>query len=540
MLNSVFKNMDSSHPNGGNGSHSSNTSNVKIPKRRSRLGCSTCRKRKVRCDEQKPVCSACSRLTLPCTWRETSTRRSSTLSVDVESNSSGATLNAPDSVGSPTVLPAIGIPSPNGLHFGRTETSRQTVTISVEDQDPLQHFVTTMTKFCILRNCIYDDLYGYILTNMGLFNQALFGSMMAWSFLHLSQMRNQPLDKAEARYEATIKLLNQEIENEQDINVLLSIIWFLLQYELLRAEGVDRFHQLLNCATNIAKGELQRHDSDPSRSRIDSIGCIVLVWMSSRDSQAANYGGTGRLLGYLKKYPYIYELIDQSSVVDPIPSASSLGEKESRQMRDCMRFSLRNMIVQGQIAILGRWRPEAGDSSSWNSVYASLAILKKEIEEDDCSEAVDALAVAKGSVRAMPTVSALSYNRLLLLASYYGGLISYHQFVPAGDAEIEREPLLELEECAARIIRITLRVMRDRPTTPQSIWPTSLFKAATTIKDPIYQAWAVRAFEQVEGWGANWVKTRILLENIIDRQNRSGVDVDFVKVMEETTGYFIV
>lgn len=38
------------------------------PKARSRLGCFTCRKRKKRCDEGKPVCLACMRLKLDCTY----------------------------------------------------------------------------------------------------------------------------------------------------------------------------------------------------------------------------------------------------------------------------------------------------------------------------------------------------------------------------------------------------------------------------------------------------------------------------------------
>ncbi|CZR69288.1 uncharacterized protein PAC_19188 [Phialocephala subalpina] len=43
-----------------------------IPNRRpprSKAGCLTCRRRKVRCNEQKPRCSHCERLNLQCTWR---------------------------------------------------------------------------------------------------------------------------------------------------------------------------------------------------------------------------------------------------------------------------------------------------------------------------------------------------------------------------------------------------------------------------------------------------------------------------------------
>lgn len=36
---------------------------------RSKNGCMTCRRRKVRCDEQRPRCSHCERLNLQCKWR---------------------------------------------------------------------------------------------------------------------------------------------------------------------------------------------------------------------------------------------------------------------------------------------------------------------------------------------------------------------------------------------------------------------------------------------------------------------------------------
>jgi hypothetical protein len=40
---------------------------------RSRLGCLTCKRRKVRCNEQRPRCSHCERLDLQCTWKPNTT-----------------------------------------------------------------------------------------------------------------------------------------------------------------------------------------------------------------------------------------------------------------------------------------------------------------------------------------------------------------------------------------------------------------------------------------------------------------------------------
>jgi hypothetical protein len=48
---------------------SSNTSRLG----RSRLGCLTCKRRKVRCNEQRPRCSHCERLNLQCTWKSNAT-----------------------------------------------------------------------------------------------------------------------------------------------------------------------------------------------------------------------------------------------------------------------------------------------------------------------------------------------------------------------------------------------------------------------------------------------------------------------------------
>jgi hypothetical protein len=43
---------------------------IKAPVPRTRTGCLTCRKRKVKCDEAKPICGRCQRLQRECTWSD--------------------------------------------------------------------------------------------------------------------------------------------------------------------------------------------------------------------------------------------------------------------------------------------------------------------------------------------------------------------------------------------------------------------------------------------------------------------------------------
>lgn len=57
---------EASRPPGGN----PNPSERIVPRpARSKNGCLTCRRRKVRCDEHRPRCSHCERLNLQCMWR---------------------------------------------------------------------------------------------------------------------------------------------------------------------------------------------------------------------------------------------------------------------------------------------------------------------------------------------------------------------------------------------------------------------------------------------------------------------------------------
>ncbi|KAL3425014.1 C6 zinc finger domain-containing protein [Phlyctema vagabunda] len=423
-----------------------------------------------------------------------------------------------------------------------TDKTKRTVTITAEDQEPFQHFVSTMVRFCQLRNSTEDNLYSYILTTMGLFHECLFNAMMAWSSLHLAHLRSKSMRDAEDRHDHAVQLLQEDSTNGTHIDVILATMWFLLEYERLMAGGVDKVRKLLDHAADAIEVELGNKVA--SLSRIGPIGSIVLVWMSALDCQAAHFGGAGRILGQLQMYPHITKFIETSAVTEDTPMskdwsvAPSVQTEETKQLQACMRLNLRTIILTGQIILLGRWQATAPGTASWAAVNTGLETLEKEVEEDKSLPAIDALSIAKGGAfTAAPALSALGYNRLLLLASYYAAIILYQQFQPsvAQDGDLSNVT----EECAARIIRISLRITREQPNSPPAMMNT-LFIAATVIKDQIYQAWSISMFEKAERWGSNMAKARKLLESIIDRQNRVGSRVDFVEIMKESTGHFIL
>lgn len=429
--------------------------------------------------------------------------------------------------------------------------------MTADDREPLQHFMTTMIHFCILRNSLHNSLYPHILATMGLYHQCVLSAMLAWSSLHLTQLQSRPLDDASLRYRNAKALLLKDMTLDLPVDVALTALWFLTQYQFLLADGLDEFQDLLSRAADVLAPELDK-SADSVTPRIGPIGAVILVWMCARDSQMTYFGGGGRLLGLLKTYPHIYPLIDKATSAEDASTsihwASSPKSKgsDSDHLQACMRLSFRLQTVVAQIVLLGRWdHPESGDQgAAWISALMSLTILQQEIEEEQSiPAAVDALAVAKGSLTALPTISPLAYNRLLLLASFYNAIISFRNNKPfepeapvitpvsqgsTTSATSATGPLPDCEECAHRIIRITQRVTRDRPNSPRAFWPFSLFHAAITTKDPIYQSWCIRTFEKGEVWGRNLVKARELIEYIIDHQNRSGQALDHVKAMEDS------
>ncbi|KAL7627543.1 hypothetical protein AAE478_001736 [Parahypoxylon ruwenzoriense] len=88
------------------------SSPVKRPAR-SKNGCMTCRRRKVRCNEIRPICGHCSRLNLECRWRPSN----SALSANGTANATPATTSRGRSDGNDTsrVLPAAAPPTASSV-----------------------------------------------------------------------------------------------------------------------------------------------------------------------------------------------------------------------------------------------------------------------------------------------------------------------------------------------------------------------------------------------------------------------------------------
>ncbi|KIA75775.1 hypothetical protein HK57_00389 [Aspergillus ustus] len=430
----------------------------------------------------------------------------------------------------------------------------RSVTLLAEDREVLLHFTSTMAGFCILRNTVHDNLYMHILTSLGLFHSTILDAMLAWSALHLAHVRQTSNQNAKLRYHKAHTALLEDLAHNVSPALSLASIWFLMQYQIMLADGVDAFSNLLGLASTVVKAELYGKDASASLRRIGPIGSVILVWMSARACQVASLGFGDQLLSCLKTYPYMYELVDSSSLDTEEAEESdpriinnphiTAADDESRQMQLCMKLSLRHVTLSGQIKVIGRMHAAgASDSAAaWEPVRASLKTLREEIEQCPSPSARAALDVAMGKPSAMPDVDPLGYNRCLLLGGYYTTLIKYSHHQPDAFDDDGTSPLPSPDECANRVLRICQKIMAKHPNSPRGVWPSKILLAGITTRDPIYQSWALRALEQAERWGQNMVKTRQLFEAALRRQSQTGQqqNVDLRDLMRQTTGYFII
>ncbi|PWI67658.1 hypothetical protein PCL_02579 [Purpureocillium lilacinum] len=614
-------------------------------------GCLSCRRRKVRCDELKPICSACNRLELPCSFRlgdaadfgktryrvrfvtssysklqagssdlrnagnacperrqqptsgaskdgcSTSCARTPTHLSDVHpdnppdgscqaSPEADSTLSVGDAGHESQVfeqngpipeadrqepgivwgedINSIHIPSyfdlnlnfdslseqwpvsygtfadpsaPNGSFyedsgFGTVADDR-TVIIEPADHNLIQHYLNVMTQYTKMRSSGDESIYTQIFSNMALFHPPLYHATMAWTGLHLGQSKDEPelIENAESRYSHAVSLVHQDRDAWQHFELSLVTIWFALQYELLAARGIESFCRHLEFVADLVDAHGGTVTVDIRQPLLGPIGARVLMWLGSYDARASWIGGSGRLLRNLELFRSSCNILDAACPAkQPGPDAMSLEV--------CLRLTLEFDTVDNKIAHLHR-RSVGPPAAIWAAVQSDLLFLQRRLENSDSISSTLASILQPQRIMKAAMTTKL-FNDLLLLSTFYSLIISFHRILPFPTLAIVDPELLTAEEAATRIVRAAAWVIRLKKPSPQNIWPRILFMAGIETIDPLYQDWVVQVFRDAKPWGGNYCKTLTLLEKVIERQSMEGVRVDYVEVMKESVGIFII
>lgn len=436
-------------------------------------------------------------------------------------------------------------PRPNDSDMPRSPVSSsrepekgKTVIIRPEDQEPIEHYLSTMVKFAKIRSSASDNIYCYIFTKMGLTHAPLYEAIIAWAALHLAHVKSSSTSNAEARYRRAVRLLYDDARTAEHVDLTLVTVWILLQYELFVAKGVDGFISLLNYVADVVEGIFERNSLDAVKEQLGTVGLRVLMWLAAYDSRAAPYGNPCRLLRCLKMHSAIYNDVDTRSKGSTHPV--EFGTAESRA---CLRLALRFHILRGSGNILRHRQSEnnSEQESAWTVFRRSLQEMREEVENSNSAASKLAMRVVNRDMDVPTTINAIEYNWMQLFATYHSIIIIYLQGYPQlkEDPEDERS-WPSVEECAARIIRLSRQVTLSHPNSPQAIWPQILFVAGIYTDDPIYQSWVLAAFAQAEPWGPNMRKTRHLLERISKYPREVKSRLDIIALMDDLGGTFIV
>ncbi|KAI1102339.1 hypothetical protein F4804DRAFT_267105 [Jackrogersella minutella] len=623
---------------------------------RSKTGCSSCRRRKVRCDEAKPICNACTRLGLACSYEPARAANSAeTLRYRVRFVNSRYTRPQPDesrstppqaispegsvsqkyavisssetepnrespkdivephsneqqcSIGSdnstvphlsPAQASAIGPPHQNiaskpisdhdafvgpdsqmnvydphidagyvpaffdlNMNFDllgedwlspqtpgtsslvdsdscRTDNPESissiqepTVVLRPEDNKLIQHYLNVMTSYAKIRSSGDDNIYSYIFSNMALFYAPLYDAMMAWTALHLGQTRSDPdlIRKAEERYVHAVSLAHQDQNLALHFELSIVTIWFALQYELLAARGIDPFCRHLEFAADLVDAHRRHQKAGGEATPLGHIGSRMLVWLGAYDSRASCVGGAGRLLQNLESFCAEYDFIDAA-----FPNLPTNTE----DLKPCLRLSLELDYMESRIVQLNR-RTAAAPVTTWSTVQSGLVIISERFHADPSVAPI--IASITNPTRSLTSrISTRRFNCFLLLATFYSVVISFHRMIPTSVAMGMPDRLVSAELAATYIIRLASWVCRFRPPSPQNIWPRLLFIAGIETTDLAHQDWTVKTLTEAEIWGANFRRTRILLERVIKVQSTEGARVDYLDVMKQDTGLFVI
>ncbi|KAI1093090.1 hypothetical protein F5B19DRAFT_451999 [Rostrohypoxylon terebratum] len=419
----------------------------------------------------------------------------------------------------------------NDIPESSSYTQDATVIIGSDDHRLIQHYLNVMTSYAKIRCSGDDNIYSYIFSNMALFYAPLYDALMAWTALHLGQNRSDPelIRKAEQRYTHAVTLTHQDQNVAIHFELSIVTIWFALQYELLAAHGIESFCRHLEFAADLVEAHRRHQKAGGEATPLGHIGSRMLVWLGAYDSRASRIGGTGRLLQNLEAFAADYDFID--AAYPNLPT-------NTEDLKPSLRLSLELDYMESRIVQSHR-RSAAGSGAIWSNVQSGLIMIYERFENDpSVAPIIDSLTNPSRSLTSRITTR--RFNCLLLLATFYSVVISFHRLIPAHLATNIPDRLISAEVAAANIVRLASWVSRNRSPSPQNIWPRILFLAGIETMDLAYQDWVVKTLTEAEVWGANFQKTRMLLEKVIKLQSAQGIRVDYIDVMKQDTGLFII
>ncbi|KAH8703027.1 fungal-specific transcription factor domain-containing protein [Talaromyces proteolyticus] len=531
---------------------------------RSRLGCWTCREKKVKCDEQRPRCRRCIRLGRSCDYtqrpRKKYTRRSQGKGAEIHDDPDTGPLSLPSGSPDDGSLRAVII---HADHQGETQ-HRSGMPTLLDDSSPTQ---TDYLRFLSASDHEAIDYFRSVLST--LVDTKLpehSGPAMVWTLaqrnpmlLHmvctlgaqnLSYQTTLAQDQVRFRraqamqhYGDALQLLSAATHNihavhMSDFDCILATLWLMIVYEQKYGDGrgvglIAHFQGaallLKDHLRNIC-GTLTDLDATHNlNSTLSPISSRMVIWISLTDGGATFNeirSGFNHLLGEaLQHGSHVNVVIMRLRLIVALHKHSNLAYREiwgdsypqTQLLEDLASehlFYLQSEAGQLRYVISQHVEGDHTDleAQTYSTHHIIQAIQDLERRYSGYIEAATLLDLPEeGSQRRFVM------NIRTAVAWYYAVLLYFHAFCPSDNSTQRQRALGEtMKLCGKAFQDHKERAML------QMAWP--LYVAALETDDIIHQNWILDRYDALQNYGENYRRAYEALRLVLSQPRRTPID----------------
>ncbi|KAG4434825.1 hypothetical protein IFR05_009696 [Cadophora sp. M221] len=555
---------------------------------RSKAGCWTCREKKVKCDEVRPSCSRCVRLSRDCDYvprqrkkcgprrPKIGSRHNPKPSTEVDDGSPGGSI-------SPTTLSEVSTErriSANGPLITRGPqmlsnlpppaiSAACSLVLSSKDHESIQHFRTSFAIRQHTKNPKYSVLS--IIFRLAESNPMVMHMVTAIAGQEIAYLESSEKEgvlessRSAEHYGDAMRILADTFKNNEensDMDSILATLWLMMQYEQRFGDGhgmglkshlsglaavlKTKYPALSNLlgagrgfpSTSVGAESLTSPPSDSlDGAPLSTFATRMLVWFSSFDASAATYGLGGQVNSSLTQ---LLSQVTDEDEDNPIRGYFKVHQHSNSLFRTIWGESypqsellddLENREIFYLFGACGQLRYMVAD-------LARLLYHGKEGAEEQTVAVEKAirlvgrkhseiLRVATSLVSDESNQKRLISNVRYIVPNFHATVLQFLR-ITRFDKGLDERQRLSLRE----IMTLAFKSFKHEGDTAMMriTWP--LFMAGLETDDLLHREWILDRFRSLGRFGMNYKRAFLLLEAAIDQQERSSERVNMLDLLD--------
>lgn len=376
-------------------------------------------------------------------------------------------------------------------------------------------------------------------------------SLLAWSGLHLSIVEKTSSSLSKTYYKSALSLVMKENFHSSSvpIELLLASAYFLALYDLMEGTGNTVFI-LKHVWSTLKIGNIFESDFQSSDRKLSAFAYQIITWLIYIDIKSALFIGNINFPDYIFldnskdqnlniQYLTVSEVYESKTVLNIFQHSRHVlsdiyGKAYPKEnvMTDntqdkILVLMVKNMLLLGSLIRLRCWLELCGNSTDFDpqSLKKKIHLLYQESMK---------LYQYENDKEDVTLFHILIINALIHSSIIYFDRIC-HPDIRSNDIS---------QKSANEILGIALKLKNLRGIgTPGSLqWPLPMFIAGIETTDDIQKDWIRHELDsyEAEGWGLHIGKMKTLLQHTWDEQDKISSRVDVGKIMQDSTGYFVI